>query len=112
MMSPFFTGELKSTLIFTTFPETTEPTATVMTGLMVPVACTTCDTSPFSTLAEKNCALERGPTDTYPAQRSSTTGGATNNARCNMDRCQSSFAFTRIGPMRCLHSCPVSLSYI
>src|SRR5260370_13876885 len=112
MMSPFFTCELKSTLIFTTFPETTEPTATVMTGLMVPVACTTCETSPFSTLAVKYCALERWPTDTYPAQRSNTTGGATTNARCSMDRCQTSFAFARIGRMRGLQTCPVCLSYI
>ena len=54
MTSPFFTFELKSALIFTTLPETTEPTGTVVTGLIVPVACTTCDTSPFSTLAVKN----------------------------------------------------------
>src|ERR1700730_14226415 len=99
MMSPLFTLELKSALILTTLPDTTDPTGTVLTGLIVPVACTTCETSPFSTLAVKNCALDRVPTEIYPAHSSSATGGATNIARCSIDRCQYSFNFPMKRPI-------------
>src|SRR5579863_4524604 len=42
--------------------------------------------SPWSTFAVKYWALERWPTDTYPSHRISATGGATNMARCIIDR--------------------------
>ena len=44
---PFFTFELKSTLIDATMlPDTTEPTGTVLIGFIVPVVCTTWAMSP------------------------------------------------------------------
>src|SRR5579872_3013631 len=104
MISPFFTFELKSALIFTTLPDTTDPTWTVVTGLIVPVACTTCEMSPFSTLAVKYCALDRVPREIVPSQSISAMGGATSNARCSIDRFQYSFIFPMNGPMVCVPS--------
>jgi hypothetical protein len=46
-----FTGELKSTRISLTWPDTCEPTWTETTGLSVPVAETTAVSGPFSALA-------------------------------------------------------------
>src|SRR5216684_3570010 len=53
--SPLCTRELKSTLSFAIVPDTCEPTCTVMTALIVPVASTTSSISPRSTLAVKCC---------------------------------------------------------
>ena len=105
MTSPFFTLELKSALIFTTLPDTTEPTCTMVTGLIVPVACTTWEISPFSTLAVKNWALDRAPTETYPTQSSKATGGATSMARCSIDRLQNSFIFPINGAIKLILQC-------
>jgi hypothetical protein len=49
----FFTGVLKSALISLICPEICEPTCTVVTALTVPLATTTADTGPRSTLASR-----------------------------------------------------------
>ena len=54
--SPLCTRELKSALSFAMVPETCDPTWTVMTALIVPVASTTSLISPRSTFAVKCCA--------------------------------------------------------
>src|SRR3989442_342128 len=55
-MSPLCTRELKSTKSLAIVPDTCDPTCTVMTALIVPVASTTSWMSPRSTLAVKCCA--------------------------------------------------------
>ena len=51
--SPLCTSELKSALSLAMVPETCEPTWTVTTALMVPVASTTSRIAPRSILAVK-----------------------------------------------------------
>ena len=54
--SPLWTRELKSAFSLAIVPETCDPTWTVITALIVPVASTTSLISPRSTLAVKCCA--------------------------------------------------------
>src|SRR5690348_2576865 len=58
---PFFTRELKSALSLEIVPETCDPTCTVVTALMVPVACTTSFMVPVCALAVKYCAWSLRP---------------------------------------------------
>ncbi len=61
----------------------------MLTGLIVPVACTTWEMSPWSTFAVKYCAVLRDANrDVARPKAISATGGATSKARCIIDRCQ------------------------
>ncbi len=71
MTSPLRTRELKSTLSLAMLPETWDPTCTVTTALMVPVASTTSWIAPRSTSAVKYCAWAR------PCARRTTSRTAT-----------------------------------